>query len=662
MALFRAGSNSTQRSTPVYDSGRSTPSEFSAWGIYPETTRFPNWPRPQVGSSSNHPPPSSHTAPTNVAGPSNSRPWGQSGNGHSVQSNREHSDHGGDGHSIEEDSGPSGSDESSDTSSDESSDQSSDEEPDPSNDDDPVPSSDEDPDQNSGEEDGQEIDAEAALDAIRKKLNSCIVVGAKNELNAYQKLARRRTFDLEMSEAQEAAPKDEDSMVLEILCRVHDSKYIQEEEGPTLIVVSNQGQLDKWAFAAREFSERFLDGVVAYYGPRRSEGNGLLKNGLEFLRVILVGGEVIRNRKTQQSQACLAVNASYHWCCTKDSSTIAFNQYEVFAEFLRIPNLTAARRSKEFLDQFILLPPDDNSVYQTTTFTSQLDDRFLLFEGVNFDRGQWEFYEALEERLNDVGGRHLRPRALQRGGGDIVRKMILFLLRACCHLDLVLGDPDAEIQDQGDDGRECIICQESINLGNNSQYCTSCNEEVMSFSPERSARFANPKIRKMLGILRRIEEISDRPGKTVIVCQFDDFADIIAGYLTREEFQFVRCHDSNIMQKERAMKTLRSPLNPARVALVTVNLADIHGLDLRRFSRVILMDLPWDPRLDARRFLVDHDVRVNIYQLYFAHSIERRALELLYRPQPISDNTQDIIQQLGVRSTPSNLDFLLQPT
>lgn len=176
---------------------------------------------------------------------------------------------------------------------------------------------------------------------------------------------------------------------------------------------------------------------------------------------------MIRNRKTQQSQACLAVNASYHWCCTKDSvssglyfrygdlrskfciqSTIAFNQYEVFAEFLQIPNLTAARRNKvcqriirgakpthsccvhqEFLHQFILLPPDDNSVYQTTTFTSQLDDRFLLFEGVNFDRGQWEFYEALEERLNDVGGRHLRPRALQRGGGDIVRKMILFLLR-----------------------------------------------------------------------------------------------------------------------------------------------------------------------------------------------------------------------------------------
>lgn len=84
---------------------------------------------------------------------------------------------------------------------------------------------------------------------------------------------------------------------------------------------------------------------------------------------------------------------------------------------------------QEFLDQFILLPPDDNAVYQATPFTSQLEDRFLLFEGVNFDRGQWEFYQALEERLNDVGGRHLRPRALQHGGGDIVRKMILLSLR-----------------------------------------------------------------------------------------------------------------------------------------------------------------------------------------------------------------------------------------
>lgn len=108
----------------------------------------------------------------NVAGPSNSRPRGQSGSEHSVQSNHMHLDHGGD------------------------------EDQDLNNDDDPVPNSDEDPDQNIGEEDGPAVDTEAALDDIHEKINSCIVVGARKELNAYQKLARRRTFDLEMSEAK----------------------------------------------------------------------------------------------------------------------------------------------------------------------------------------------------------------------------------------------------------------------------------------------------------------------------------------------------------------------------------------------------------------------------------------------------------------------------
>lgn len=87
---------------------------------------------------------------------------------------------------------------------------------------------------------------------------------------------------------------------------------------------------------------------------------------------------------------------------------------------------------QEFLDQFILLPPDENAVYEATPPTSELDNRFLVFQKVNFDRGQWKFYRALEKRLDEVGGRHLRPRALRRDGGDIVRRMILLSLRGIC--------------------------------------------------------------------------------------------------------------------------------------------------------------------------------------------------------------------------------------
>lgn len=69
-------------------------------------------------------------------------------------------------------------------------------------DDDSSQTSDDDSNQSTDEEEDGERDREAALEAIKEKLNSCIVVGAKKALNAHQKLARRRTFDLERSEAQ----------------------------------------------------------------------------------------------------------------------------------------------------------------------------------------------------------------------------------------------------------------------------------------------------------------------------------------------------------------------------------------------------------------------------------------------------------------------------
>lgn len=84
---------------------------------------------------------------------------------------------------------------------------------------------------------------------------------------------------------------------------------------------------------------------------------------------------------------------------------------------------------QEFLDQFILLPPDDNAVYEATPPTSELENRILVLQKVNFDRGQWKFYRALEKRLDEVGGQYLHPRVLRRGGGDIARRMVLLSLR-----------------------------------------------------------------------------------------------------------------------------------------------------------------------------------------------------------------------------------------
>ncbi|KAG8918670.1 hypothetical protein FRC01_001730, partial [Tulasnella sp. 417] len=179
----------SRRPTESVGSVRSTPSEFSAWATYPSPVRFRRRVAPQAAGS------------LPIAGPSNLHPRGE------------------------------GTDQGSNQTSDEGSDQS----------------------------DGEGVDQEepaAAIEAIerlRKKINSSVVLGGNIVLNARQKLIRTKMFDLEMSEAKGGMIFDynESEMILGLICRIHDSRQIQGESGPTLIVVPGEGYFEKWMSAAR---------------------------------------------------------------------------------------------------------------------------------------------------------------------------------------------------------------------------------------------------------------------------------------------------------------------------------------------------------------------------------------------------------------------------
>lgn len=82
--------------------------------------------------------------------------------------------------------------------------------------------------------------------------------------------------------------------------------------------------------------------------------------------------------------------------------------------------------AQESLEQWILGDADDEAVAANPT--SELENRSLIFQKVQFDRGQLGFYQAFEERLNEAGGQYLRPHALRRGGADTVCRMLLFSL------------------------------------------------------------------------------------------------------------------------------------------------------------------------------------------------------------------------------------------
>ncbi|KAG9023169.1 hypothetical protein FS837_005933 [Tulasnella sp. UAMH 9824] len=237
-------------------SRRTTPSEFSAWDTYPEGTRFRNQVAPPLSGPLSGP---QGAPPAPTVGPS------------SPDSRNDDTSEGSDQDSAE----------NLDPSDDDSSDPSDDSSLDPSNgdysdssDDDDSDTSDDDEDDQSSEGSVPQLDEEA-IEELCRKINSSIIVGTRTRLNPRQKWTRTKMFDLEMSEARGGLifDYDESSIIFGLICHIYDSRQIQGEEGPTLIVVPKKERFDKWRRTARDFSEEFnLHNILIYHGPKRSPG------------------------------------------------------------------------------------------------------------------------------------------------------------------------------------------------------------------------------------------------------------------------------------------------------------------------------------------------------------------------------------------------------
>jgi SNF2 family DNA or RNA helicase len=83
-------------------------------------------------------------------------------------------------------------------------------------------------------------------------------------------------------------------------------------------------------------------------------------------------------------------------------------------------------------------------------------------------------------------------------------------------------------------------------------------------------------------------------------------------------------------QREKSLDTIRND-SDTKVILISF-MAGSTGLNLTCCSRVILMDLWWNPQLEEQAFDRSHrlgqKLPVQIYKLYIKKSVEERILEL----------------------------------
>ncbi len=159
--------------------------------------------------------------------------------------------------------------------------------------------------------------------------------------------------------------------------------------------------------------------------------------------------------------------------------------------------------------------------------------------------------------------------------------------------------------------------------------CAECTQLAASHSHDLfAASTGSTKIRKMLSLLTSIRA-ADAREKTIVFSQFTSFLDLVEPHLSQRGFGYVR-YDGSMRPPEREAALERIRSDAATTVILISFKAGSTGLNLTACSRVILMDLWWNPQIEEQAFDRAHrlgQVRdVTIYKLSIKDTVEERIL------------------------------------
>ncbi|PWN26650.1 hypothetical protein BDZ90DRAFT_241850 [Jaminaea rosea] len=415
-----------------------------------------------------------------------------------------------------------------------------------------------------------------------------------------------------------------------------------------------------------------------------------------WLRIILDEAHNIKNHTTKQALACfeLARRSHSRWCLT--GTPLQNNAMEMFSliHFLGIPPFDDYAHFKEkiadplkssnqnrvnwgmkrlcvVLQSILLRRTKDTKLDGKPLLT--LPDRVVEVVSEPFDNeAERAFYKSWEDQAR---------RNLDREKNHIGKLLLLLRMRqATSHPSLVTksinvdadalpanpinvdDDNDNDNDDSGDeladlmksmrvDKAKCARCQcvlDEDNSGNSDAHCLECRH-ILADEARRQldwTQLGSTKLRIMLRLLDRIDTESHGKEKTIIFSQFTTFLDLVELALRREGRQFVRYDGSmSAPKREVALETIRAEggggggRGGTRIILISFK-AGSTGLNLTCCSRVLLMDLWWNPMLEEQGMDRAHRVgqtrAVRMYKICIEDTVEQRILALQEKKRELS--------------------------
>jgi len=165
--------------------------------------------------------------------------------------------------------------------------------------------------------------------------------------------------------------------------------------------------------------------------------------------------------------------------------------------------------------------------------------------------------------------------------------------------------------------------------------CLSILDQIRAESRAPSAA-APPALAPVLGSGGEAKPLGGggeaRAHKTIIFSQFTSFFDILQPFLRKAGVRFVRLDGSmNTKQRAEALERIKRDDDKYTAILVSIKAGSV-GLNLTCCSRVILMDLWWNPAIEAQAFDRAHRFGqkrdVKIFKITIDGTIEDRILTL----------------------------------
>ncbi|KAJ7194709.1 SNF2 family N-terminal domain-containing protein, partial [Mycena pura] len=459
----------------------------------------------------------------------------------------------------------------------------------------------------------------------------------------------------------------------------HWEKQIKEYTTGLTVVSYHGSSRNKIAFRLPD-----ADVVLTSYGVVCSEHStddpGTALFTTNWLRVVLDEAHVIKNRKTQTAEGCFSLRAKFRWCLTATPMPNAVEDFYSLFKFLRIKPVN----DWECFNTQIILPILKGTGaglamkrlqvvlkhVMLRRVKAQLDclklpNRSVKLISCKFNASEKAFYTALQTCADSLIAR-IQAKKSMTGGTKYISVLVLLLrLRQICdHPSLVLDGYEEAMKEDGisaQDGDEfdldnnglhifplanlgehsdkakCVIClvrltqQDDVAVNRWPNHCAKCAALKVQAENFRGPMGSSAKIREIIPLLRRIDEVSDGQEKTVIFSQFTSMLDIIEPFLLAAGVGFVR-YDGKMSPQARKAALIEIERDPCKTVLLASLKVGGVGLDLTVCNHIILVDMWWNPSVEDQAFDRTHRIGqtrdVHIYKLKIDNTVEDRMLEL----------------------------------